>query len=242
MGITRGGRLLVLAATALSAMATALVMAPSSQALDGPPDQVGQWGPVLDWGVQGKHMVLLNTGNVLVWSAGDQARIWNPITAVHADAGAVRRRSLRQPGDARRRPRPGRRRSERHAAQRHPVTSIFDPQTRRGRAARTWPTRAGTDGTTLPDGRALVVSGDATNGNRIDTPEIYDPVANTWTRLTSAKRTIGLYPFMYVLPNGKIYEAGTKASTSIFDTRAQGLVVRSGRESAARPTPSRAHV
>ena len=74
MGITRGGRLLVLAATALSAMATALVMAPSSQALDGPPDQVGQWGPVLDWGVQAKHMMLLHTGKVLVWSPGRRRR------------------------------------------------------------------------------------------------------------------------------------------------------------------------
>ena len=37
----------------------------------------GEWGSVLDWGIQGKHMVALPTGNVLVWSTGDNARVWD---------------------------------------------------------------------------------------------------------------------------------------------------------------------
>jgi hypothetical protein len=41
------------------------------------PDLVGQWGPVLDWGVQAKHMIVLPTGNVMVWSTGDNARVWD---------------------------------------------------------------------------------------------------------------------------------------------------------------------
>ena len=45
------------------------------------PSQIGQWGPVLDWGVQAKHMVLTPTGEVLVWSSGEDARVWDPSTA-----------------------------------------------------------------------------------------------------------------------------------------------------------------
>jgi len=57
-----------------------LMVAPPSFALAGPPDQVGTWGPVQNWGVQAKHMSLMHDGNVMIWSAGDQARVWNPST------------------------------------------------------------------------------------------------------------------------------------------------------------------
>src|SRR5690349_17350386 len=46
----------------------------------GDPSALGQWGPVLDWGVFGKHMVLLPTGKVLVWPTGEDARVWDPMT------------------------------------------------------------------------------------------------------------------------------------------------------------------
>ena len=104
------------------ALATVMlgVLAAPSFALEGPPAQVGQWGPVLNWGVQGKHMVLLHTGKVLVWSKGDQAaRVEPGDRPVPAHAGAVRRHALRRPGHARRRPRPGGRRPEQRHAHRH---------------------------------------------------------------------------------------------------------------------------
>ena len=44
------------------------------------PIDTGQWGPLLDWGVMAKHMMTLSTGKVLVWSTGDNARVWNPST------------------------------------------------------------------------------------------------------------------------------------------------------------------
>ena len=44
------------------------------------PADTGTWGPVLDWGQQAKHMAMLSTGKVLVWSTGDNARVWNPTT------------------------------------------------------------------------------------------------------------------------------------------------------------------
>ena len=52
------------------------------------------------------------------------------------------------------------------------------------RAAPTWPTPAGTRRcTTLADGRALVRLGRRRRtGTRVDTPEVYDPATDTWTR------------------------------------------------------------
>jgi PKD repeat protein len=216
MGGARG------AGVAALVMAAVLVTAPPSRALDGPPDQVGQWGPVLDWGVQGKHMALLNTGSVLVWSAGDQARLWNPVTGeftlTPAPFGDVHCASQVTLADGRVLIAGGQNGVIHDGIA---VTSIFNPLTntwtRGGDMAysRWYPTL-----TTLPDGRALVTSGDATTGTRIDVPEIYDPATDTWT--PKASRPQGLYPFMYVLPNGRVYEAGTGTATASFDPSGGG--------------------
>ncbi|MEP7189466.1 MAG: carboxypeptidase regulatory-like domain-containing protein, partial [Roseiflexaceae bacterium] len=53
---------------------------------------------------------------------------------------------------------------------------------------------------------------------RANTPEIYDPAADTWTEIPTATKDLGLYPQMYVLPNGKIFKAGTTTSTYLLDT------------------------
>jgi hypothetical protein len=42
--------------------------------------ETGEWGSVLDWGLQAKHMVLLPTGDVLVWSTGQNASVWDAET------------------------------------------------------------------------------------------------------------------------------------------------------------------
>src|SRR5678816_3187441 len=58
------------------------VAAPPSvqEAVADAPSDSGEWGPLLDWGVQAKHMIQLSTGKVLVWSTGDNARGWDPTT------------------------------------------------------------------------------------------------------------------------------------------------------------------
>ncbi|MDQ2695926.1 MAG: carboxypeptidase regulatory-like domain-containing protein, partial [Pseudomonadota bacterium] len=76
--------------------------------------------------------------------------------------------------------------------------------------------------TTLPDGRVLATSGDDANQQRVTVPEIYDPAANTWTLLTGASRSQGLYPLMFVLPDGRVYEAGSKAATALLNTSGSG--------------------
>ena len=42
-------------------------------------------------------------------------------------------------------------------------------------------------------------------------------------QVTGADREQGLYPEMFVLPNGKIYEAGSKADTWLLDITGAGI-------------------
>ena len=68
------------ARTSEPAVDSPVVSAAVDPAIPAAPDTAGSWGPVLDWGFQGKHMVALPTGKVLVWSTGDNARVWDPGT------------------------------------------------------------------------------------------------------------------------------------------------------------------
>jgi hypothetical protein len=111
-------------------------------------------------------------------------------------------------------------------------TNLFNPQTdtwTRGQdmsVARWYPTA-----TTLPDGKVFVASGDTiTLGpnpdpntpvpliNYSDTlPEVFNPTTNTWSAMPSAGRKMPLYPFMFVLPNGKLFDAGPDKVTRTLD-------------------------
>jgi hypothetical protein len=106
------------------------------------------------------------------------------------------------------------------------VNALFDPFTSTWTAgppmayARWYPTV-----TTLPDGRVLATGGVHTiNGVRehITTPEIYDPATNRWMQLKGASQQQGLYPRMFVLPTGKVYQADTEAQTWLLDPSGQG--------------------
>ena len=52
-------------------------------------------------------------------------------------------------------------------------------------------------------------------------PEIYNPTTNSWTALTTAPFSVALYPFMFVLPDGRVLEAG--ATRAAVDTRVLDL-------------------
>lgn len=87
--------------------------------------------------------------------------------------------------------------------------------------------------TTLPDGRVLVVSGTQSyNPDSYDLlyqfvwanyPEIYDPVRNTWTVLPDWFRA-HWYPFIFVLPNGKVFFAGRYIRSSWPETQYNHLL------------------
>lgn len=63
--------------------------------------------------------------------------------------------------------------------------------------------------TTLPDGRMLVVAGWQTSANtNAGISEIYDPSTNAWTSLTNANNPFETYPFLYVMPDGRVIHIG----------------------------------
>lgn len=106
-------------------------------------------------------------------------------------------------------------------------TNVFDPATNSwARVAdmnykRWYPTA-----TALPDGRVLALSG-SSNGCLscfVQTPEVYDPVANRWTTMPSANLNLPYYPFVHVLPDGRVLQVGTSesaTSTRVLDLQAQ---------------------
>ena len=81
--------------------------------------------------------------------------------------------------------------------------------------------------TTLPDNRVLVTSGTQSyNPDNYDLlyqfvwanyPEIYNPANNTWTVLPDTFRS-HWYPFIFVLPNGKVFFAGRYIRSSWPET------------------------
>ena len=69
--------------------------------------------------------------------------------------------------------------------------------------------------TRLPDGRILAVSGARNNlSDIINVPEVYDPSTDTWTSLTAATNAIPLYPFLFVLPDGRVAWVGNSEVAS----------------------------
>lgn len=97
---------------------------------------------------------------------------------------------------------------------------IFDPsnntwtQIPKMNFARWYPTA-----TTLSDGRILVTAGWQTSEHtNAGIPEIYDPATNTWTELTNANNPFETYPFMYLLPDGRIVHVGGSEYATVTET------------------------
>src|SRR3954467_15102692 len=81
-----------------TSQATARDAASAAAVTAGLPQDVGQWGPVVDWPVVGVHVALLPNGKVLAYdSVGDQATekspvqnytratVWDPATGTQTD-------------------------------------------------------------------------------------------------------------------------------------------------------------
>ena len=182
-----------------------------------PPDasSIGQWSAPVELGLVAVNMIHLHTGKILMYGGethgGTSATVWDPETATlrpvpapynvfcsghsaladgrilvvggHDHAGGVL-------GSNR--------------------AAIFDPVSESWTSVpsmtyRRWYPTA----TTLPDGRILVTSGATTCFECIaDVPEVYDPRTNAWTQLTAARLAFPYYPFIFVLPDGRILNAG----------------------------------
>ena len=99
-------------------------------------------------------------------------------------------------------------------------TNAFDPSTNTwirlaDMAYKRWYPTA----TLLPSGRVLALSG-SSNGCLscfVQTPKVFNPSTNTWTSLTGATANIPYYPFVYILPDGRLVQVG--ASEEATPTR-----------------------
>jgi len=76
--------------------------------------------------------------------------------------------------------------------------------------------------TMLPNGDALVVSGNMDTSFGVNTlPQVYQPT-NTWRNLTSAQLAQSYYPMMFVAPNGKVVDVAPTQTTRALDTAGTG--------------------
>ncbi len=195
----------------------------TSTSVGNTPDVVGQWGPGFDVGTVAVNMVLLRTGKVLMFSGSyvfsAPERVWDPatgtITPVPNPFYNLFCAGQAQLPDGRILVAGGHDPAGLGAAN----ANIFDPVSQTWSALpdmsfrRWYPTV-----TTLPDGRMLVTSGAQSCLTCLaDVPEIFDPVSRRFTQLTSARLGIDYYPFMFVLPDGRLLSAGSNEDA--YETR-----------------------
>jgi hypothetical protein len=181
----------------------------------GDPAKVGLWSNPFTWPMIGIHATLMPTGKVLSWedeNASPAAQVWDPSTMAFT-AFPYNTSDLFCSGhtvlpDGRVMVAGGHNGTNYNGI---PALTFFNPTTLAWSAgpsmsyARWYPTV-----TALPDGRQLVTSG-AINcqGCNANTPEIYDPVANTWTKLTNATINLPIYPHMFTIPDGRVLVTGS---------------------------------
>ncbi len=212
--------------------------------LDLPPKEIGQWGGLLSFPIQGTHSVVMSTGKVLFWRDALPPYLFDPASETFTEAESP---VFKNPSEDLF--------CSGHATMSDgrimivggslagaggigiPYTYIFDPITESWEEvdemaeSRWYPTL-----TTLLDGRLLVTSGQITpsSGNIATFPEIYDPKLGSWTTLNSAERKQRLYPFMYALPTktldagpGEVYSINDMSTDPIW-SRITGLALPSG--------------
>ena len=178
---------------------------------------VGQWGPVVDWPVIGVHVALLPNGKVLAYdSIGDnatetypvqdhtRATVWDPVTGtqtpVNVDTGFnIFCSGLAHLVDGRMFMAGGNKDQQLNGIVQ---THLFDPATNSWTlgpnmaAGRWYPTV-----TPLNNGEMLITSG------RVNTPEVRT-LAGNLRSLSTASLSLPLYPWMDVAPNGLAFYSG----------------------------------
>jgi hypothetical protein len=204
----------------------------------------GAWTAPFNWPIVAINMVVTRTGEVMSWdgppsNGGTSAQLWNPgtgvftpipnnVTNMFCNAAVVLAdgRVLAIGGHA-----------DWGVGVRN--ADIFDPITKLWsfmapmHYGRWYPTA-----TVLPDGRVLAISGsDTCESCIVSIPEIYNPASNSWTALTTAPFSVALYPLMFVLPDGRVLEAG--ATRAAIDSRV--LDLNTNTWSVIDPTPRDGH-
>ncbi|MEM6795252.1 MAG: galactose oxidase-like domain-containing protein, partial [Acidobacteriota bacterium] len=88
------------------------------------------------------------------------------------------------------------------------VIDLSQPNPRWQNVASMSGTRAFIDAIVLPDGKVLVVGGDEGVGSALLTPELYDPVADTWTNMAPFTIPRGYHSTTLLLPDGRVILSG----------------------------------
>ena len=203
----------------------------AAAAAAGAPQDVGEWGPVVDWPVVGVHVALLPNGKVLAYdSIGDnatetypvqdhtRATVWDPATGtqtpVNVDTGFnIFCSGLAHLVDGRMFIAGGNKDQQLNGIVQ---THLFDPATNlwslgpNMAAGRWYPTV-----TPLNNGEMLITSG------RVDTPEVRT-LAGGLRALSTASLGLPLYPWMDVAPNGRAFYSGPDQTLRALDTAGTG--------------------
>ena len=211
--------------------ATAFAAGAAAAATAAAPQDVGEWGPVVDWPVVGVHVALLSDGKVLAYdSIGDnatetypvhdhtRATVWDPATGiqtpVNVDTGYnVFCSGLAHLLDGRVFLAGGNKDAQLNGIVQ---THIFDP------AGYTWslgPNMAAgrwyPTVTPLHNGEMLITSG------RVNTPEVRT-LAGGLRALSTASLSLPLYPWMDVAPDGRAFYSGPDQTLRALDTSGTG--------------------
>jgi hypothetical protein len=110
-----------------------------------------------------------------------------------------------------------------------PQAGVYDPVTNSWtrvsdmNAGRWYPTNV-----LLPNGEALTLAGTIRANEVNSLPQVWQPATNTWRNLTSARLGAypawpDYYPFLYVAPNGRVFNAGPQQTARYLDTTGLGL-------------------
>lgn len=181
------------------------------------PAGIGQWSAPFDLGVAAANMVLLHTGKVLMSSGSlSDVRVWDPATGSLTPAdnpfADLFCSGHSQLPDGRILFAGGYDPAALGAAK----ASIFEP------VSGSWTAlpdmtyrRCHPTSTALPDGRALITSGAQTCPTCLaDIPEVFDPRTNRFSLLPTARLGIPYRAFMFVVPDGKVINAGANEAPS----------------------------
>ena len=184
----------------------------------------GEWSPVLSWPFEAIHLFQLTNGNVLGmdgWANPQPTYEWNPSTQEFTSStapAAIFCSGLAQLPNGN---------VMTVGGYGLPTTgqlgltntAVFNPQTGQWsslasmHAPRWYPSV-----TELANGKYVAISGNSTNATTwADTPEVYDPSANTWTALSHVSTPQvheEEYPFSFLSPNGEVFTIGPSEDVS----------------------------
>jgi hypothetical protein len=184
----------------------------------------GEWAPLMNWPFVAIHLFLLSTGHVLAfdgWQQPEPTYTWNPTTQEFSSATAPD--SIFCSGMA-----------QLPNGEVMTVggygglttgntgivdTAIFNPATGTWtRVANMHDPRWYPSVTELANGDYVAISGNTTNATTwANTPEVYNPTANTWTLLSKVSTSEiheEEYPFSYLIPNGSVFTIGPSEDVS----------------------------